>query len=121
DLVVTLEQSKKRGEALYHGVQVTKLLPGLLGLVAITIGHEALHASQYATRPAFDVDHHRGHVKDGEVSPEALEALRWARAYEQEAFAWEYALVVAWKNELLTAADAMVELRQRDPEEFAKN
>lgn len=121
DLVVTLEQSKKRGEPLYHGVQVSKLLPGLLGVLALTIGHAALHAAQYSNHAAFDLDNHRGFVKDGEVTPEALEALRWTRAYEQEAYAWEYGLVVAWKNELLTSADALVELRQRDPQDFAKN
>lgn len=121
DLVVTLESTKRSGQPLYHGVQVTRLLPGLLGLVAITIGHESMHAAQYQTRPALDLDSHRSQIKDGQVSSEALEALRWERAYEQEAFTWEYNLAVAWKNEITTAADAMVELRQRDPEEFAKN
>ncbi|MEZ0312418.1 MAG: hypothetical protein ACAI38_11640 [Myxococcota bacterium] len=121
DLVVTLEGTKRGGQPLYHGVQVTRLIPGLLGIVAITIGHEAMHAAQYQTHPALDLDSHRNHIKDGQVSAEALEALRWARAYEQEAYVWEYSLAVAWKAEINTAAEALIELRQRDPQEFARN
>ncbi len=121
DLVVTLEAAKRGGQQLYHGVQVSRLLPGLLGIVTLTLGHEAMHAAQYQTHPALDLDSHRGLIKDGQVPVDALEALRWERAYEQEAYTWEYTLAAAWKNEILTAAEALVELRQRDPGEFARN
>ncbi len=121
DLVVTLESTKRSGQALYHGVQVTRLLPGLLGIVAITIGHEAMHAAQYQSHPALDLDSHRNQLKDGQVAAEALDGLRWARAYEQEAYIWEYSLAAAWKGEIIQAAEALVELRQRDPQEFARN
>lgn len=121
DLVVTLESTKRAGQQLYHGVQVTRLLPGLLGIVTITFGHQALHAAQYQTHPAIDLDSHRGLIKDGQVPADVLDALRWERAYEQEAYTWEYSLTAAWKAEITTAAEALVELRQRAPQEFARN
>ncbi len=120
DLVVTLETTKRGGQPLYHGVQVSRLLPGLLGIVAMTIGHEAIHAAQYQSHPALDPGNHRTKIKDGQVSADALEALHWRRAYEQEAYTWEYSLAVAWKSEITNAAEAMVELRQRAPQEFAR-
>ena len=122
DLISTLEASKKKGEPLYQGIPVAteSLLPGLIDALALSLGHETMHAAQFMDHPATNIDENRATIKDGKVPQNLIDGAKYERAYEQEAFTWQYGQTVGWKNDLLASADALDQLRSRDPQEFAK-
>jgi hypothetical protein len=120
DLVAALEAAKKKGESLYQGIPVANLLPGLIDALALNVGHETMHVAQFMVHPAINVDENRAKIKDGKVPQSLIDGAKYERAYEQEAFTWQYGQTVGWKSELLAAADALDQLRSRDPQEFAR-
>ncbi len=118
DLIVMLEAVKRSGEIMYDGVPIAGLLPGLYAQAVMTYGHECLHAAQYKSRPALDPDSYRSEIVGGRASEALIEGARWERAYEEEAFAWEYTFAYTVRHELASLLNVFPILRLNMPELF---